>query len=210
MLWLLASDDKTLTGELPVLSTISFRLRIGKEELSNIIRTLGDWVEYSDSELLATSAQRATPETEAEAETDLTPNGVIAAGKPAAKRRTTKPKPKTDGSKVWEAYANEYRRRYQCDPVRDAKANTICANLVKALGASEAPEIARWYVGSNDSWFVRRKHPLGDLLANAQRFATEWRQGHRGTATEAMDQDRRAEQAGVYDRVIEKINRGEL
>jgi hypothetical protein len=68
MLWLLASDDKTLTGELPVLSTISFRLRIGKEELSNIIRTLGDWVEYCDSELLATSAQPATPETETEAE----------------------------------------------------------------------------------------------------------------------------------------------
>jgi hypothetical protein len=131
-----------------------------------------------------------------------------AAGKPPAKRRTAKPK--TDGSRVWEAYADEYRRRYRCDPVRDARANTVCANLVKALGASEAPEIARWYVGSNDSWFVRRKHPIGDLLSNAQRFATEWRQGHRGTATEAMDQDRRAEQAGVYDRVIEKIDRGEL
>jgi hypothetical protein len=210
MLWLLASDDKTLTGELPVLGTISFRLRIEKEELSNIIRTLDDWVEYDDSELLATSAQPATPETETEAEgeTDLTPKGVIADRKRPAKRRAAKPK--TDGSRVWEAYADEYRRRYRCDPVRDARANTVCANLVRALGASEAPEIARWYVGSNDSWFVRRKHPVGDLMQNAQRFATEWRQGRRGTTTEAMEIDRRAEQAEVYQRVIDKIDRGEL
>lgn len=69
-LWLLASEDKTLTGTLPSIRTIAFRLRTTEREISKGLQALGDWLYQDDTELISSRYQDDAPETETETKTE--------------------------------------------------------------------------------------------------------------------------------------------
>ncbi|MDF3864227.1 helix-turn-helix domain-containing protein, partial [Pseudomonas denitrificans (nom. rej.)] len=75
---------------------------------------------------------------------------------------------------IWAAYAAAYRNRYGTDPVRNGKVNTQVRDLLKRLGADEAPAVAAFFVTINDAYLTRNCHDLGSLLAKAESYRTQW------------------------------------
>ncbi|HYC99719.1 MAG TPA: hypothetical protein VEB22_00700 [Phycisphaerales bacterium] len=107
------------------------------------------------------------------------------------KKSRSLPSPETKTGRTWSAYAAAYRARYGEEPARNAQGFGICSRLVDRLGADEAPEVAAFYLGHNDSFYVRSLHPLALLLRDAEKLRTEWKVGRQMTQTTA----RRVEQA---------------
>lgn len=64
MLWLLASEDPLLDGNLPSVKKMAFRLRMSESSLESTLSSLSHWVEQPTSELLANGYQPAISETE--------------------------------------------------------------------------------------------------------------------------------------------------
>lgn len=89
-----------------------------------------------------------------------------------------KSKPKSpDGSLVWEAYKAAYLRRYETEPVRNAKANTICSRLVKEVGLEKAMALVEFYLGSENQFYLRRCHDLGIVSRDIQPLLTQMATG---------------------------------
>lgn len=78
---------------------------------------------------------------------------------------------------VWNAYRAAYAVRYGAEPVRNATTNAQVVQLIKRVGAEEAPEIAAFFVGMRDPFYARKGHTLGALLADAEKIRTEWATG---------------------------------
>lgn len=97
---------------------------------------------------------------------------------------------------VWEAYRESYRDRYGEDPVRNVTVNSQIKQFVARVPASEAPDVARFYLGHNDSFYVKKMHPTGMLLQDAEKLRTEWATGNRMTGGKAREVERKQE---IYD-----------
>jgi hypothetical protein len=116
-----------------------------------------------------------------------------------------KPEPKT--AVTWSAYADAYQGRYGVQPVRNASVNGKLAQVVDRLG-SEAPQVAAFYVGLNDAWYVRHIHDVGTLLRDCESLRTQWATGNVMTAAKATQADRTATNldafAGLIDAALER------
>lgn len=88
-------------------------------------------------------------------------------------------------SRTWQAYADSYFNRYGAEPVRNAKVNSLIAQLVTRLGAEEAPNVAFYYVTINDAFYVRTMHDLGSLISKCEAIRTQWATGRQMTGTAA-------------------------
>ncbi len=90
---------------------------------------------------------------------------------------------------TWTAYAMAYRERHGAMPVRNAKVNANVKQLVKRLGAVEAPQVAGWFLRVNERMVVQGMHDLGLLLARCEAYRTQWATGRQMTATSAQQAD---------------------
>lgn len=90
---------------------------------------------------------------------------------------------------TWTAYAVAYRNRHGVAPVRNAKVNASVKQLVKRLGATEAPQVAGWFLQVNERMVVQGMHDLGLLLARCEAYRTQWATGRQMTATSAQQAD---------------------
>jgi hypothetical protein len=70
MLWLLASEDKKMEGNLPSLKNIAFRLRISEIKLNQSLSKLNHWLIFDDIKAISECYQVDAPETETETETE--------------------------------------------------------------------------------------------------------------------------------------------
>lgn len=75
---------------------------------------------------------------------------------------------------IWAAYAMSYFGRYNTEPVRNARVNAQVNDLLKRLGAPEAPFVAAYYVSINDAQLIRGCHDFGSLLVKAEAYRTQW------------------------------------
>ncbi|MCP1121592.1 replication protein [Robbsia andropogonis] len=103
---------------------------------------------------------------------------------------------------TWKAYAEAYRRRYQTDPVRNAMVNGQLANFCKRLSADEAPQVAAFYVGHNNRYYVGQGHSVSAMLKDAEKLRMEWDTGRRITAEQAQQADRTQSNANAFNRLI--------
>lgn len=94
-----------------------------------------------------------------------------------SKKESAKPKEPAPTSQIWEAYRSAYFDRYRVDPVRNATVNGQMAQLISRLGLDEAPEVAEFYVRSNNNFYASKGHPVGLLLADAEKLRMEWATG---------------------------------
>lgn len=69
-IWLLASEDKDMEGNLPEIPEIAFRLRIEESKIINALQELTPFVEGVDIELISERYQHDVPETEEETEAE--------------------------------------------------------------------------------------------------------------------------------------------
>lgn len=91
---------------------------------------------------------------------------------------------------TWTAYSAAYAARYGVSPVRNATVNAQIAAFVKRIGTSESPGVAEHYVASNNGFYVRTGHQVGNMLKDAEKLRTEWATGRRVTQAQAAQVDR--------------------
>jgi len=106
---------------------------------------------------------------------------------------------------TWDAYRAAYIARYGVAPVRNATVNAQLANLVKRLGAEEAPLVATFYLGSQNAWFVKQGHSVGALLNKCEMVRTEWATGRETFDSLAALADRAAGTGQVFKELIQEI-----
>jgi len=70
MLWLIASEDKAMLGNLPNTKTLCFRLRITESKLNQSLIKLKHWLILDDIKVISECYQHDAPETETETETE--------------------------------------------------------------------------------------------------------------------------------------------
>lgn len=109
------------------------------------------------------------------------------------------------GSQVWEAYKTAYRTKYQVEPVRNAKANALCKQLVKRLGGDGAVSVVKFYLTHNKSWYVQNVHSLEYCVKDCEALHTQWLGDRRVSASEAQQTDQRQATMDVFQRVAAKL-----
>lgn len=108
---------------------------------------------------------------------------------------------------VWEAYQQAHIERYGQRPTRNARVNGQISRFLALVPAEEAPEIAAFYVRHNKAFYVGKSHPVGLLVTDAEALRTQWLNGRANTETEARQIDRRAATGGVFQKLIEEVDR---
>lgn len=103
---------------------------------------------------------------------------------------------------IWEAYSTAYFLRYRTEPVRNGKVNTQIAQLAKRLG-SEAPEVIRFFVSHNRSYYVQKLHEVGICLSDAESLRTQWATGRTVTQRESVQADNHGATASQLQRIRE-------
>ena len=116
---------------------------------------------------------------------------------------------KTAGSQVWDAYCVGYHERYGLDPPRNAKANTLCKQLVERLGLDEAITVAGWYPSHRGRWHVEKGHALGVLVTECEALRTQWATGKQITSAHAREEDGREKRGQVWDKLIQEADDGQ-
>lgn len=122
--------------------------------------------------------------------------------------RAEKEKPVT--AEAWQAYAGAYESRYGTPPVRNATVNSQMANFVTRIGIDESPGVAAWFVGHQNRFYVETGHSVGILARDAEKLRTEWANGRRLTATQAMQADKTATNASVFGKMIDEAKQMEI
>jgi uncharacterized protein YdaU (DUF1376 family) len=105
------------------------------------------------------------------------------------------------GSQVWNAYEHAYVLRYGIEPVRNAKNNALCKQLIARLGV-DAPEVAAFFVAHSQQFYVLKGHPLNLLVADAEKLRTEWATGQKITTVAARQADRTQATGQVFAALI--------
>lgn len=91
---------------------------------------------------------------------------------------------------TWVAYSEAFERRYGTKPVRNQSVNSKVKQFVERIGHDESPAVAAFYVDRvSDSFVVRKVHDIGQLLASAEGYRTQWASGAAMTGTRAQQID---------------------
>ncbi len=90
---------------------------------------------------------------------------------------------------TWNGYANAYFARYDTEPVRNAKTNSLISQLVQRLGAEAAPHVAAYFVGMNKAYYVNNLHAIGLLVKDCESIHTQWATNRQMTDTRARQID---------------------
>lgn len=109
---------------------------------------------------------------------------------------------------TWKAYADSYFNRYSAEPVRNAKVNGLIAQLVKRLGADEAPHVAFYYVTINDAYYLRTLHDLGNLVSKCEAIRTQWATGTQMTGVTARQLENTQSNISAADEAIRMMREG--
>lgn len=80
---------------------------------------------------------------------------------------------------VWDAYADEYRKRYGVQPIRNRTVNGQLAQFVQRVGQQDAPDIARFFVTLDERFYCQGRHTVGQMLSDAEKLAPMWQGGQR-------------------------------
>lgn len=105
-------------------------------------------------------------------------------------------------AETWTAYSGAYLRRYGVEPKRNATVNGQLAHFVGRIGAEESPAVAAFYVEHNQAFYVKKQHPVGLLLQDAEGLHTQWLNGRVVTDTEARQTDQTAATGNVFKKLI--------
>lgn len=112
---------------------------------------------------------------------------LFGSGPPPKRVRSKKAKlveESTLGSKIFTSYAAAYRKRWNKEPVRNARANSMAKKLGETLG-EDAIDVANFYVGHNKAFYVSNCHSFKHLLADADALHTQWHNDMQITSGEA-------------------------
>lgn len=145
-----------------------------------------------------------------------TPAGAKVVGIDSAKARceipADMPGPKDQTCKTFKAWANyamAYRKRYSTWPVWNAKVAGQVGQLIDRLGADVAHHVAAYYLTINDARLINGCHGLGDLLAKAESYHTQWTTNRQMNSTTARQLEQTQANVNAAQQAAENIRKGE-
>lgn len=109
-LWLLASEDSEMEGNLPDIKTIAWRMRMSEKQVSECVFKLSHWLEQDDIDLISNGYQSDAPEKRREREEKETKKEIEA--------------PEGVSPEVWDSFVKQ----------RKAKKAQITENVLNAIG----------------------------------------------------------------------------
>jgi uncharacterized protein YdaU (DUF1376 family) len=105
-----------------------------------------------------------------------------------------KPKPDAEGqalrAQAWRGYSEAYKARYGDEPLRNATVNSKFKQFCGLVPIENAGEIAAYYVGLNNQFYLTKRHPVGLLVSDAEAIYSGWRTGASLSQTGARLLDR--------------------
>ncbi|MDQ7965163.1 helix-turn-helix domain-containing protein [Pseudomonas plecoglossicida] len=111
--------------------------------------------------------------------------------------------------KAWANYAMAYRKRYHAWPVWNAKAGGQVGQLISRLGIEAAHHVAAFYLRINDAKLINGCHNLGDLLAKAEAYHTQWVTNRQMNATTARQQEQTQANMNAAQEAADAIRNGQ-
>ncbi|QIW89243.1 replication initiation protein [Pseudomonas phage 8P] len=99
------------------------------------------------------------------------------------------PGPDTKSHKTWINYAICYHLKYGTWPLWNATVAGLITQFIARVGADVAPKVAAFYVGLNDAYVLKVGHSVKALLANAEKYHTQYVTGRSMTDTRARQID---------------------
>lgn len=92
---------------------------------------------------------------------------------------------------TWRSYRDAYRTKYGEAPLFNPKIGGQLKSFVSRVPKEEAPLIAAFYLTHSDQFYVKKMHPIGLLLQDAEKLRTEWATGRKMTGFEAHQSEQR-------------------
>ncbi|ELF6206787.1 helix-turn-helix domain-containing protein [Pseudomonas putida] len=111
--------------------------------------------------------------------------------------------------KAWANYAMAYRKRYHAWPVWNAKAGGQIGQLISRLGIDAAHHVAAYFLTINDARLINGCHNLGDLLAKAEAYHTQWVTNRQMNATTARQQEQTQANMNAAQEAADSIRNGQ-
>lgn len=78
-------------------------------------------------------------------------------------------------TKAWESYRDAIKTRWGDEPVRNQKVNSIIKQIVERVGEADAPEVLKFYVSHQDTWYVKNCHSVNLALTNIESLWLQWK-----------------------------------
>jgi hypothetical protein len=111
--------------------------------------------------------------------------------------------------KAWANYAMAYRKRYHAWPVWNAKTAGQVGQLIARLGIEVAHHVAAYFLTINDARLINGCHNLGDLLAKAEAYHTQWVTNRQMNATTARQQEQTQANMNAAQEAADAIRNGQ-
>lgn len=108
---------------------------------------------------------------------------------------------------TWMAYSNAYHRRYGTYPLWNKANGGKIAQIISRVGKDNAPGVAEFYLTLNDAFYVRKLHPVGNLLSDCESIYTQWATGRSMTATRAKQVDQTQANFSAADEAMALIQK---
>lgn len=109
---------------------------------------------------------------------------------------------------TWKLYSNAYFARYNTQPTRNQKINTMVKQFVQRIGHEESPHVAAFYVSHNEQFYVKKTHSVELMLKDAEGLRTQWAINKSMTGTRARQIDQHQANYSVVSEAM-KILEGE-
>jgi len=93
-----------------------------------------------------------------------------------------KPPAGPKSAKVWDAYKKAYLARYNVEPLRNQKVNSVLCRLVDRVGDQDATALVEFYLAHNDTQYLKSQHDVTLCLRDAEGLYTQMRRGRPITA----------------------------
>jgi len=110
--------------------------------------------------------------------------------------------------KAWANYAMAYRKRHNAWPVWNAKVAKQVSLLVDRLGIEIAHHVSAFFLSINDARVVGNMHSIGDLLAKAESYHTQWTTNRQMNSTTARQIEQTQANINAAQQAAENIRQG--
>ena len=107
--------------------------------------------------------------------------------------------------KAWANYAMAYRKRHGAWPVWNAKVAGQLGQIIDRLGIDVAHHVAAYFLTISDARVVSNMHSIGDLLAKAEAYHTQWATNRQMTGTTARQIEQTQTNFSAAEQALEAL-----
>lgn len=112
----------------------------------------------------------------------------------------------TKSHRTWINYAVKYAKRYEAWPVWNRTVAAMITKFIDRVGVEVAPKVAAFYVAKvNDAFVTKGGHSVKLLLADAEKYHTQYQTGRTVTATQAQQADKTQTNLNTADELEAQI-----